>query len=173
MCSYYHHEEDSGQKWGMFHRHGWFQGGQARRGDMRHIILHVLKKSPMHGYEIMRILEEKSHGMWRPSPGSIYPTLQMLEEQDLVTSAEKDGKKVYSLTETGEKEAQGTSERSPWEFDEQAMKRKMALREIVFESLHILKEVVKNGSDADFEKVKGILTETKDQLSKLRPDQKS
>lgn len=85
---------------------GWFRGGHRMgRGDMSPIVLYVLQEKPMHGYEIMRKLEEQSHGFWRPSPGSIYPTLQLLEEQDLVRSREEDGKKVYELTEEGQRVA--------------------------------------------------------------------
>src|SRR5262249_20971014 len=91
------------------HGNGGFFGGhwgrmqmlQARRGDMRGIILKALLERPMHGYEIIRSLEEASGGMWRPSPGSVYPMLQLLEEEELVTGRDENGKKVYALTETG------------------------------------------------------------------------
>src|SRR4051794_27621828 len=85
---------------------GWRGLHRARWGDMSPIVLGLLKDRPMHGYEIIRQLEEKSHGFWRPSPGSIYPTLQMLEDQGLVTSREEDGKKVYALTPEGEQKAE-------------------------------------------------------------------
>src|SRR6266540_2432552 len=106
---------------------------QARRGDMRPIILSALQTGPMHGYEIMRHLEEKSHGMWRPSPGSIYPTLQLLEEQELVTGEEKDGKKVYSLTDKGHKEAKQSDTKAPWEFAGHGIGHKMEFRTLVIE----------------------------------------
>lgn len=71
------------------------------RGDMKFALLELLQERPMHGYEMMNVLEEKSGGFYRPSPGSIYPTLQMLEEGGLVTSNEVEGKKVYSITDAG------------------------------------------------------------------------
>jgi DNA-binding PadR family transcriptional regulator len=76
-----------------------------RRGDIRTALLGVLGEGPGHGYELMRRLEEKSGGAWRPSAGSVYPTLQQLEDEGLVTSTESDGKRVYTLTEAGTAEA--------------------------------------------------------------------
>lgn len=71
------------------------------RGDMKFALLQLLQERPMHGYEMMKALEEKSGGFYTPSPGSIYPTLQMLEDRGFVTSKEVEGKKVYSITDTG------------------------------------------------------------------------
>jgi DNA-binding PadR family transcriptional regulator len=71
------------------------------RGDMKFALLELLQERPMHGYEMMKALEEKTGGFYTPSPGSIYPTLQMLEDSGLVTSNEVEGKKVYSITDAG------------------------------------------------------------------------
>ena len=71
------------------------------RGDMKFVLLELLQERPMHGYEMMKSLEEKTGGFYTPSPGSIYPTLQMLEDGGMVTSSEIDGKKVYSITDAG------------------------------------------------------------------------
>jgi DNA-binding PadR family transcriptional regulator len=71
------------------------------RGDLKYMILKLLSKKPMHGYEVMRALEEESCGCYSASAGSVYPTLQMLEDQGHVSCEEKDGKKVYSITEEG------------------------------------------------------------------------
>ncbi len=71
------------------------------RGDIKFALLDLLKERPMHGYEMMKALEEKSGGFYTPSAGSIYPTLQMLEDRGFVTVKEVDGKKVYSITDTG------------------------------------------------------------------------
>ncbi|HSL70201.1 MAG TPA: PadR family transcriptional regulator [Longimicrobiales bacterium] len=67
------------------------------------MILRLLKERPMHGYEVMRALEEESGGWYRASAGSVYPTLQMLEDQGHVASQDQDGKKVYSITDAGRK----------------------------------------------------------------------
>ncbi len=71
------------------------------RGDLKYLILELLSRKPMHGYEVMRALEEESGGCYTASAGSVYPTLQMLEDQGYVTCEEKEGKKVYSITDEG------------------------------------------------------------------------
>ena len=71
------------------------------KGDLKYVILDLLKDKPRYGYEIIRALEERSHGFYTPSPGVIYPTLQMLEEMGYAVTAEQDGKKVYTITEQG------------------------------------------------------------------------
>ena len=86
---------------------------RMRRGDIRAAILSVLAESPGHGYEVMRTLEERSGGMWRPSPGSVYPTLEMLEDEGLVRSEQRDDRRVYELTDAGRTEAQASAERAP------------------------------------------------------------
>jgi DNA-binding PadR family transcriptional regulator len=83
------------------------------RGDMKFALLQLLQEHPMHGYEMMKALEEKSGGFYTPSPGSIYPTLQMLEDRGFVTSNEVEGKRVYSITDAGRSlltERQGDAE---------------------------------------------------------------
>ena len=71
------------------------------RGDLKFVILRLISKRPMHGYEVMKALEEESKGYYRPSPGSVYPTLQMLEDEGYVTVEEQDGKKIYTITDAG------------------------------------------------------------------------
>ena len=71
------------------------------RGDLKFVILRLISRRPMHGYEVMKALEEESKGYYRPSPGSVYPTLQMLDDEGYVTVEEKDGKKIYTITEEG------------------------------------------------------------------------
>lgn len=75
--------------------------GPFRRGVIKYIILQYLKDQPSYGYEIIRALEDRFHGLYIPSAGTIYPTLQMLEEMGMVTSVDQDGKKVYTITEEG------------------------------------------------------------------------
>ena len=73
----------------------------GRRGDLKYVILSLLAEEPMHGYEIIRRLEEDSGGVYSPSPGSVYPTLQMLEDQGCVVSEQEEGKRVYRITDEG------------------------------------------------------------------------
>ncbi len=77
------------------------RGGRGRRGDVRAAILALLSERPMHGYEMLQELAERTQGLWRPSPGSLYPALQLLEDQGLVQSVEAEGRRRYELTDAG------------------------------------------------------------------------
>jgi DNA-binding PadR family transcriptional regulator len=83
------------------HRHGPFRESSFQKGDLKYVILDLLKEKSRHGYEIIRELEEQSHGMYKPSPGAVYPTLQMFEDMGYTTTTERDGKKIYTITEEG------------------------------------------------------------------------
>ncbi|HEY0757173.1 MAG TPA: PadR family transcriptional regulator [Ktedonobacteraceae bacterium] len=88
---------------GPFGRGAQGEGGRFfGRGDVKFALLQLLKERPMYGYEMIKALEERSGGFYTPSPGSIYPTLQMLEERGFVSSADAEGKKVYSISESGQ-----------------------------------------------------------------------
>jgi DNA-binding PadR family transcriptional regulator len=86
-------------------RRGWGHGDgpRARRGDVKYFILEVLAQGPRHGYDVISALEEKTGGRYRPSPGSVYPTLQLLEDGGYATSETVDGKRVYTITDAGRK----------------------------------------------------------------------
>jgi DNA-binding PadR family transcriptional regulator len=73
------------------------------RGDFKYLLLDGLKEKSMHGYEVMKVVNDKYGGFYTPSPGLVYPTLQMLEDLGHVTSKTENGKKIYSITEEGEK----------------------------------------------------------------------
>ncbi|GAA3369001.1 hypothetical protein GCM10020367_09620 [Streptomyces sannanensis] len=88
--------------------------GRARRGDVRASILALLKDRPMHGYEMIQEIGERSGGAWKPSPGSVYPTLQLLEDEGLISSESEGGKKLFTLTDSGRAEADA-GPRAPWE----------------------------------------------------------
>lgn len=93
-----------------------FGGMRMGRGDVRSAVLALLAEEPMHGYQIIHEIEERSGGMWKPSPGSVYPTLQMLADEGLITAEESGDKKVYSLTDAGKEAAAEAAEKSaPWE----------------------------------------------------------
>ena len=96
----------------------WRGGGRkARRGDIRTAALLLLAEEPRNGYQIMQEVEERSDGAWRPSPGSVYPALQQLEDEGLVRSEEIDGRKAFQLTDAGRALlAERDPERpAPWE----------------------------------------------------------
>ena len=86
-------------------RHGRGRMGRMfEQGDLKYVILQLIDDKPRHGYDIIKALEERSHGAYSPSPGTVYPTLTMLEEMGYVrASAEDGGKKVYEITPDGKK----------------------------------------------------------------------
>ena len=75
--------------------------GRGRRGNVRAAVLALLTERPMHGYEMIQELDARTGGVWRPSPGSVYPTLQLLEDEGAIASASDGGRKAYTLTDTG------------------------------------------------------------------------
>ena len=79
-------------------------GPRAERGGVKYLVLDAVADAPRHGYEIMQVIEERSKGAYRPSPGVIYPTLQMLEEMGFLRASEQDGRKTYSITDEGRRE---------------------------------------------------------------------
>src|SRR5438477_4526607 len=83
----------------------WARGPRRRQwfgaGDRKYVTLKLLRDKPRHGYEVMKDLEERMHGCYSPSPGTVYPTLQWLEDEGLVIARDADGKKVYEITDTG------------------------------------------------------------------------
>jgi DNA-binding PadR family transcriptional regulator len=90
-------------------------GGRARRGDVRAAVLALLAERPMHGYEMIQELEERTGGVWRPSPGAVYPALQLLEDQGLVRADTDGEKRRYELTDAGREELAKAGDRKPWD----------------------------------------------------------
>ena len=99
-----------GRGWGPPGGEPWGPGGprkhrgpRAGRGDVRSALLALLAEQPMHGYQMIQEISERSGGAWKPSPGSVYPTLQQLEDEGLVRAQDQDGRRVYHLTEDGQR----------------------------------------------------------------------
>ncbi|MEU4603969.1 PadR family transcriptional regulator [Kribbella sp. NPDC023972] len=122
----HHGHHPFGAQWGMFGGQmfgpPWgppprWRGPKARRGDVRAAILAVLAEQPMNGYQIIQEIAERSGGVWKPSPGSIYPTLQQLEDEGLVTADAAVGRRTFTLTDEGRAyvAAHADEVRSPWE----------------------------------------------------------
>ncbi len=80
---------------------GFPRGARARRGDVRAALLILLAEEPRNGYQLMQEIEQRSDGVWRPSPGSVYPALSQLEDEGLVQLDERDGRRTYTLTDAG------------------------------------------------------------------------
>jgi DNA-binding PadR family transcriptional regulator len=84
----------------------WFASDSPRqrrfeKGDLKYVILGLIAEKPRHGYEVIRALEERFGGLYSPSPGAVYPTLQLLEDLGYVTAQQQDGKRVYAITDAG------------------------------------------------------------------------
>lgn len=143
---------------------------RARRGMMEPAILTALEERPMHGYEVIKTLEERSHGMWRPSPGSVYPTLQLLEEKDHVLSREEDGKKIYELTEEGKKaasEAAAQREHMKAAFAEKMRGHKGGRRELG-DIMRMVRDIYHKGNDEQHEQLAAALAEFKQTLANIQ-----
>ena len=92
------------------------RGPRARRGDVRAALLTLLAEEPRYGYQLMLEIERRSEGVWRPSPGSVYPALQQLEDEGLIRSDESEGRKQFHLTDAGrEAAAAAGDEGAPWD----------------------------------------------------------
>jgi DNA-binding PadR family transcriptional regulator len=121
MAAQQHHGDfgppfGSGPRFGRYGRGRGGRGGRASRGDIRVAILLLLNERPMHGYEIIAELDERTDGLWKPSPGSIYPTLSLLEDKGYVTSSEEGGKRRFSLTAAGSEQIANRDDAPPpWE----------------------------------------------------------
>ncbi|MEX0143071.1 PadR family transcriptional regulator [Massilia sp. LMS1-1-1.1] len=136
------------------------------RGDLPLIVLALIEISPRHGYEIIKAIEERCGGAYAPSPGAVYPTLTLLEEQDHVTSSESaSGKKLYTITDLGrayldENRAQVDGILARLDMFARVQARK-ALPERVHQAMHTLKHALllnkTNWSDAEAERVSAVL----------------
>ena len=137
---------------------------RVRRGDVRSAILALLDDRPMHGYEIIQELEERTGGRWTPSAGSIYPTLQLLEDEGLATSEEVEGRKVYSLTDSGQKAVPPSAEgQRPWEQGDEDSPRFEARREL-FRLMGAAKQVARADDDEQLTKATEILKDARRKL---------
>ena len=162
-----------GPGFGRGHGHGRGPWSRARRGDVRSAILLLLADEPMHGYQIMTRLEEKSGGAWRPSPGSVYPTLQLLEDQGVIKGEEADGRRVFSLTEGGVEAAAALRERlgdSPFGAEGGEQDPRFALRQAVFSLGGAVKQVAIAGSADDVQKALEILRDARKRVYALLAD---
>ena len=137
---------------------------RVRRGDVRSAVLALLDDRPMHGYEMIRELEERTGGRWTPSAGSIYPTLQLLEDEGLVTPEEVDGRKVYSLTEAGKEAAPNRTEGGrPWEQGDEDSPRFEARKEM-FKLMGAAKQLARADDEEQLTKAAEILRDARRKL---------
>ncbi len=132
------------------------------RGDVRIAILHLLSEEPMHGYQIIQEISERTDGVWNPSPGSVYPTLQQLEDEGLVRSEQRDGKNVFALTDEGTGALDGVDSTPPWERMSGGMNDALLdLRESGFQVGAAVMQIARAGSDAQAKKAVEVLDDTR------------
>jgi DNA-binding PadR family transcriptional regulator len=152
-------------RWGG-ERGGWGGGRRMRRGDIRKAILASLREEPAHGYEVMRRLENMSGGLWRPSPGSVYPHLQMLEDEGLVQSTEVDGTRTFKLTEAGVAEASKDAQ-LPWESDSEGDDQIRGLRQAVSQLMGAAKQLSGAGENAQVERGIAVIQKARKDLYQI------
>ncbi|MFJ8192916.1 PadR family transcriptional regulator [Streptomyces sp. NPDC096094] len=159
-----------GGPWGGRGRGG--PRGRARRGDVRASILALLKDRPMHGYEMIQEIAERSGGAWKPSPGSVYPTLQLLEDEGLIASESEGGKKLFALTEAGRTAAEEGPD-APWEeasrgVDWEALND---IRQAGFGLMEAFGQVWKTGSKEQREKALAVIGDARKKLYLILADE--
>jgi DNA-binding PadR family transcriptional regulator len=154
--------------WGGPGPWGGGRGPRARRGDVRAALLVLLAEEPRNGYGLMQEIESRSEGVWRPSPGSVYPALQQLEDEGLIRAEERDGSRVFTLTDAGREHVEASDLGAPWE----------AVRDDLGQGLHDLRgliaqvataawQVGQAGTDAQVAEARRILGETRRSLYRV------
>jgi DNA-binding PadR family transcriptional regulator len=139
------------------------RGPRMGRGDVRAAILALLTEEPMHGYQIITELTERSGGAWHPSPGSVYPTLQAMEDQGLVTANKSEGRRVFSLTDEGRAAAEAAGDGpAPWEDAARGANRPLLdLRGLIGEVAAATMQVGRAGNEQQVKAVGEILADTR------------
>jgi DNA-binding PadR family transcriptional regulator len=147
---------------------GWGGRGRRRmrRGDIRRTILAVLVDGPANGYEVMQRLEAKSGGIWRPSPGSVYPTLQLLEDEGLARSVATDTSRTYELTDAGKAEAANAASLpdAPWETGGEGEAQVRSLRDVTVQLMMASKQVAHAGEESQVARAIEIVQRTRKEL---------
>ena len=180
---HHHHEEDAGphargrgrggrmRTMDMAGGAGWGGGRRRmRRGDVRRAVLLALGDGPANGYEVMNRLAERSGGIWRPSPGSVYPTLQMLEDEGLVRSVTNEGSRTFELTDDGTRtaeEAKAASGRAPWDQDEGGDEQLRTLRQAIGQTHMAAKQVAHAGTTDQIDRSIAIIQRARKELYQI------
>jgi DNA-binding PadR family transcriptional regulator len=149
---------------------GFRRGPRARRGDIRAAILALLKEEPRNGYQIMQELKQRSQGMWNPSPGSVYPALQLLEDERLIANEEGANGRVYALTTQGKAyvKEHAAEIAAPWDALGNAAGDGFVEMMNLFHQLGAAAmQVVQAGSAAQIAKAKKVLVATRRSLYEI------
>ena len=147
------------------------RGPRRGRGDVRTAVLMLLLERPMHGYEMIQEIKARSNEAWSPSPGAIYPTLQLLADEGLITIDELDGKKVSKLTDAGRSAAEEvtSSKAAPWDqaAADAAGDGVNDLRQSAFQMMAAFKQIAIAGTDAQRKRTAELLDETRKKIYAL------
>jgi DNA-binding PadR family transcriptional regulator len=149
------------------------RGRKARRGDIRTAALLLLAEEPRNGYQIMQEVEERSDGAWRPSPGSVYPALQQLEDEGLIRSEEHDGRKLFALTDEGRShvEQRGSDRPAPWEeMSGDVSSEYHELAKLMREAAGAFAQVMRTGSPDQLAKARAVLAGARRDLYRILAD---
>jgi DNA-binding PadR family transcriptional regulator len=161
---------DFGGGWGRGPRG---RGRKARRGDIRTAALLLLAEEPRNGYQIMQEVEERSQGEWRPSPGSVYPALQQLEDEGLIRSEEADGRKLFVLTDEGRKLVQERDSDTPAPWDQmggELSDEVVELRKVIRDVAYAFAQVMRTGSEPQLARAAEVLATARRDLYRILAD---
>jgi DNA-binding PadR family transcriptional regulator len=151
--------------------HGQRGAGGGRRPNVRNAVLALLAERPMHGYEMIQELESRTGGIWRPSPGSVYPTLQLLEDEGLIEAEATGGRKRFTLTEAGRPESETAAQNPPWlQYTDDNVSQAQDFRDAAVGIMSALKQVGFNGTPEQRDKALEVLNETKRKLYAILAD---
>ena len=155
---------------------GWGDEPRTRRGDIKFILLGLLSERSQHGYELIKELEARRGGFRRPSPGSVYPTLQMLEEGGYLTSEEVEGKRVYTITESGrqflsDRNQHSHSSNAHDNFTENKPSELIELRQTLTQLNDAVTQVARSGNLEQANRVRDLLVQVKREIYKLLAEQ--
>ena len=142
--------------------------GRRPRGDVRNAILLLLAEQPMHGYQLMEAIAERSGGRWRPSPGAVYPTLNLLEDEGVLTLTASAGRKLATLTPEGRAlvEAESASWPDPFATDE-AAQQGVDLRDGLGQLAEAVRAVARGGTEPQRERAAEILADARKAVYRL------
>ena len=143
---------------------------RARRGDVRAAALALLAENPMNGYQIIQEISERSGGVWRPSPGSVYPALQQLEDEGLIRAEEgAGGRRAYQLTDDGRHYAETHPEEldAPWDAVANPAGGAVEMRSLIGQLAMAAHQVLSAGTDAQVTEARKILTDSRRALYRI------
>jgi DNA-binding PadR family transcriptional regulator len=184
------HNRSGSEEWGG----DWLPWGRLRgrgrdrrdrvfgRGDLKYVILDLLKDQPRHGYDIIREMEGRLSGMYTPSAGAVYPTLQMLEDMGAVTGAQEEGRKVYTITAEGRKILEerkdivdGIADRvRDWMHGDGASELREVMREIASLSMLVGRQGKRLWDDpSKLQQIRRLIARTAEELRAILHDEAS